>query len=222
MASAKNNYIVLGIVASGFDEFAKRLHGSLGPDQYQLINAEDHRFYGDSKEHLRPSEEYKANILALFSSDRPFIFAAGFDQASNEVARALISRFRPTVIRINEVSMEATVTDMLTRWKRRLNDLHTVDTCEHAETPEKLATQIFYLTVKGGFNTVCENMDTTMSLAKSNKCTMIAATKKGCEALFFPVSAGCMEAAPVAPVNVQQTAMEFREQVRMVDKVLAQ
>jgi hypothetical protein len=205
--TTKNYYVVLGMVASGFVEFAKRLHESLGPEEYALVNAEDYRFTDGSKEVLRPVADYKKIVmtsLASASRNKSLIFVAGSDRASNEVARALIVEFKPTVIRINEVNLETTLTDLLTRWKRRLHDLTTTGTTETPETPEKMAKQIYYLTEEG-FTQLCKVMDDTLVLARSTHCNVIAASKDFCDAMYCRktevpacVAEGSSEVAPVA------------------------
>jgi hypothetical protein len=206
--TTKNNYVVLGMVASGFVEFAKRLHESLGSEEYKLIETDDYRFIDGSKEIQRPVAEYKACLMATIASFQwrncPFIFVAGFDRASNEVARALIVELKPIVIRINEVNFETTLTDLLTRWKRRLHDLMTTGTTETPETPEKMAKQIYYLREEG-FTQLCKVMDDTLVLARSSNCNVIAASKDFCDAMYCRktevpacVAVGSSEVAPVA------------------------
>lgn len=205
--TTKNYYVVLGMVASGFVEFAKRLHESLGPEEYALVNTEDYRFTDGSKEALRPVADYKKIVmtsLASASRNKSLIFVAGYDKASNEVARAFIVEFKPTVIRINEVNLETTLTDLLTQWKRRLHDLTTTCTTETPETPEKMAKQIYYLTEEG-YTQLCKVMDDTLVLAWSSKCNVIAASKDFCDAMYCRktevpacVAVGSSEVAPVA------------------------
>ena len=197
------NYIVLGMVASGFEQVAKRFHSQLDDPDYCLVIPKNYSRNQDQT--IRSREYYRDMLTAAFRSKPNFVFAAGFCKIANSIARDLIRRYgrRVTVVRLYDVDEENTVKNMLSEWKHLLELLTTTGTNEYVNTPEEMAKNLMILMKKGGFKQCQDVIDETTQVACSARSPIINGSGAQCESMLASLAAssktvGSSKVAPVA------------------------